>query len=81
MPRQNNGPFDRAHWWKSSRSGGSGGACVMFTDGPLRSHGIIGVRDSKDRDAAGEMVGPILAFNGDAWRSFNAAVQAGQFDR
>lgn len=75
MSSKNNGPFARAHWWKSTRSGGSGGACVEFTDGPLRTHGVIGVRDTKDQGN-----GPIIAVSGPAWAAFAAAVKGGQFD-
>jgi Domain of unknown function (DUF397) len=64
----------RAVWRKSSRSGGNGGQCVevaLFrTGGP----GTCLVRDSKDPE------GPALAFTTDEWRSFAAAVKAGQFD-
>ncbi|MGW2543182.1 DUF397 domain-containing protein [Kitasatospora sp. NPDC001574] len=58
-----------ARWIKSSYSGG-GGACVEVADG---CPGLMPVRDSKDPD------GPALRFPADAWRSFVAAVRAGEF--
>jgi hypothetical protein len=54
-----------AVWRKSSRSSGNGGDCVEVA-GNLP--GVIGVRDSKDRQ------GPVLTFEPAAWRSFVAEV-------
>ncbi|MFG3641846.1 DUF397 domain-containing protein [Micromonospora sp. NPDC047762] len=50
-----------AQWRKSSRSNGSGGACVEVA-GNLP--GLVGVRDSKDP------TGPVLVFAPDTWRAF-----------
>ncbi|SDT81675.1 protein of unknown function [Streptomyces sp. TLI_053] len=56
--------------WRKSTYSGNGGNCVEVTaDFP----GLVPVRDSKDP------VGPALVFPSDAWRSFVAAVQAGEF--
>ncbi|WP_327072799.1 DUF397 domain-containing protein [Kitasatospora purpeofusca] len=56
-------------WHKSSYST-NGGECVeVASDIP----GLVPVRDSKDPS------GPVLAFPSDAWHSFVAAVQAGEF--
>lgn len=50
-----------ARWRKSSRSNGSGGACVEVAD---NLPGLVAVRDSKDPD------GPVLVFEPGAWRAF-----------
>ncbi|MGC4857178.1 DUF397 domain-containing protein [Micromonospora sp. DT4] len=50
-----------ARWRKSSRSNGSGGACVEVAD---NLSGLVAVRDSKDPD------GPVLVFEPEAWRAF-----------
>lgn len=55
-------------WRKSSRSNGSGQACVEVGGG-----GVIGVRDTKDRD------GGTLTFTQPAWRAFVDKVKSGQF--
>ncbi|MER7701850.1 DUF397 domain-containing protein [Kitasatospora sp. NPDC097605] len=63
-------PNASIHWRKSSYST-NGGECVEVA----ASHPTgVPVRDSKDLD------GPILLFPTPAWRSFVAAVQAGEFD-
>ncbi|MFC6015899.1 DUF397 domain-containing protein [Plantactinospora solaniradicis] len=50
-----------ATWRKSTRSGNNGGNCVEVAD---NLPGVVGVRDSKDRQ------GPALVFGPDAWRAF-----------
>ncbi|MFF0154474.1 DUF397 domain-containing protein [Micromonospora sp. NPDC005203] len=50
-----------ARWRKSTRSNGSGGACVEVAD---NLPGVVAVRDSKDPS------GPALFFAPDAWRAF-----------
>lgn len=61
--------LSNAMWFKASYSN-NGGTCVEVTaDFP----GLVPVRDSKDPQ------GPALVFPSDAWRSFVAAVQAGDF--
>ncbi|GIG91271.1 DUF397 domain-containing protein [Plantactinospora endophytica] len=50
-----------AIWRKSTRSGNNGGNCVEVAS---NLPGVVGVRDSKDRQ------GPVLAFAPDAWRAF-----------
>jgi hypothetical protein len=57
-----------ARWRKSTRSGGNGGNCVEVA----KLAGTIGVRDSKDVDAA------VLAFEPTSWSAFVASVRAGQ---
>ncbi|MEU4333768.1 DUF397 domain-containing protein [Micromonospora lupini] len=59
-----------ARWRKSTRSNGSGGACVEVAD---NLPGLVAVRDSKDP------TGPVLVFAPDAWRAFVGlgAVRAG----
>ncbi|MFE2721164.1 DUF397 domain-containing protein [Kitasatospora sp. NPDC059327] len=56
--------------WRASSYSGSGGQCVEVADG---HPGLVPVRDSKDPS------GPALLFPADAWRSFIAAVHAGEF--
>ncbi|WP_030398565.1 DUF397 domain-containing protein [Kitasatospora purpeofusca] len=56
-------------WQKSSYSG-NGGNCVEIAPDFVD---LLSVRDSKDPS------GPVLAFPTDAWHSFVAAVQAGEF--
>ncbi|MFJ4792593.1 DUF397 domain-containing protein [Kitasatospora purpeofusca] len=61
--------LSRASWFKSTHSD-NGGTCVEVTaDFP----GVVPVRDSKDP------TGPALLFPSDAWHSFVAGVQAGEF--
>jgi hypothetical protein len=50
-----------AQWRKSTRSGSSGGDCVEVAD---NLPGVVGVRDSKDRD------GGTLTFAPEQWRAF-----------
>ncbi|MER7169705.1 DUF397 domain-containing protein [Micromonospora sp. NPDC000207] len=50
-----------ARWRKSSYSGGNGGNCVEVAD---NLPGVVGVRDSKDRE------GGTLTFTPTAWRAF-----------
>jgi hypothetical protein len=76
MRPKNSDLFTAAQWWKSSRSAGSnGGACVEFTDSALTTHGVVGVRDTKDHGR-----GPIIAVSGTAWRNFLTVVRDGQVD-
>ncbi|MEV5542473.1 DUF397 domain-containing protein [Saccharopolyspora shandongensis] len=49
-----------ARWRTSSRSNGQGGMCVEVGSGP----GIVGVRDTKDRDGA------VLVFPRQQWAAF-----------
>ncbi|QIZ35602.1 DUF397 domain-containing protein [Saccharopolyspora sp. ASAGF58] len=63
--------FSQAHWRKSRRSGGTGGACVEVA----RVVNAAGVRDSKLGDAS-----PILPFTNRAWAAFLSDVKAGEFD-
>ncbi|MEV0003349.1 DUF397 domain-containing protein [Micromonospora sp. NPDC050980] len=50
-----------ARWRTSTRSSTNGGNCVEVADNLA---GVVGVRDSKDRD------GGVLAFRPAAWRAF-----------
>ncbi|MFE9205227.1 DUF397 domain-containing protein [Micromonospora sp. NPDC007230] len=54
-----------ARWRKSTRSNGSGGACIEVAD---NLPGVVAVRDSKDPS------GPVLVVSPDAWRVFVARV-------
>lgn len=63
---------DRSHetvWRKSTYSNGDGD-CVEVAEGTA---GIVPVRDSKDP------AGPVLGFTPEAWQSFVAGVQVGDF--
>jgi len=57
-------------WRKSTRSSG-GDNCVEVA---VAADGTVGVRDSKNPDAA------ILAFPDHAWADFVAGVRQGEFD-
>lgn len=63
--------FTGAVWRKSSRSQGSGDACVEVAD--LDEH--VAVRDSKNPS------GPALAFDRLTWSVFAQAAKTGRFDR
>ncbi|MFF7588722.1 DUF397 domain-containing protein [Kitasatospora purpeofusca] len=56
--------------WRKSSYSGNGGNCVEIAPDFVD---FLPVRDSKDPE------GPTLNFPTDAWRSFVAAVQAGEF--
>ncbi|MEV0052813.1 DUF397 domain-containing protein [Saccharopolyspora shandongensis] len=56
-------------WRKSSRSNETHN-CVEVGFAP----GLVGVRDTKDRD------GGTLAFSWSAWRDFGAKLRSGAFD-
>ncbi|MFD4534712.1 DUF397 domain-containing protein [Kitasatospora sp. NPDC058397] len=58
-----------ASWIKSSHSNNGGDCVEVATDFP----NLAPVRDSKNPE------GPALVFPADAWSSFIAAVQAGEF--
>ena len=63
--------LSRATWWKSSRSGGSGGnACVEVGFAGT----AVGVRDTKDRD------GGALAVSVPQWAAFISTVKTGALD-
>ncbi|MFI0463393.1 MULTISPECIES: DUF397 domain-containing protein [Saccharopolyspora] len=63
--------FTQAHWRKSSRSNGGGGACVMVA----RIPGAAGVKDSKLGSAS-----PVLPFTTSAWSAFLRDVKTGKHD-
>ncbi|HUZ23939.1 MAG TPA: DUF397 domain-containing protein [Streptosporangiaceae bacterium] len=63
--------LSRARWFKSSLSNGQGGNCVEVAS---NVPGIVGVRDSKDKD------GPVLTFTPEEWHAFAAGIRDGQFD-
>ncbi|WP_328958134.1 DUF397 domain-containing protein [Kitasatospora purpeofusca] len=56
--------------WRKSSYSGNGGNCVEIAPDFVD---LLPVRDSKDPE------GPALVFPADAWRSFIAGVQAGEF--
>jgi hypothetical protein len=60
---------DSTRWFKSSRSAGNG-ACVEVAF----LSGAVAVRDSK------HPTGPVLGFEGNAWRNFIEAVRTGEYD-
>ncbi|WP_326556317.1 DUF397 domain-containing protein [Micromonospora sp. NBC_01796] len=55
-----------ATWRKSTRSSNGGDTCVEVAD---NLPGIVGVRDSKDRQ------GPALTFDPTAWQAFVTTVK------
>ena len=58
-----------AVWRKSTRSDNGGATCVeVATNLP----GVVGVRDSKDRQ------GPVLTFGPEAWTAFAGAAASGR---
>ncbi|MEV4479626.1 DUF397 domain-containing protein [Micromonospora coxensis] len=57
-----------AIWRKSTRSSGNGGDCVEVAD---NLPGVVGVRDSKDRQ------GPVLTFAPASWAAFVRSVRRG----
>jgi len=59
-----------ARWRTSSYSSANGGQCVEVAQDAAAA---VAVRDSKDPQ------GPVLAFTPGEWRSFTAAVKAGEF--
>ena len=63
--------LSRAVWHKSTRSNGSGGACVEVA---RNLPGIVAVRDSKNPH------GPVLTLESAGWREFVADVKAGRHD-
>jgi hypothetical protein len=71
MPTDGNPILRGAHWVKSSRSAGNGGACVEVA---RNLPGVVGVRDSNDP------TGPTLAFAPAAWLAFTSAVKDDQLD-
>jgi hypothetical protein len=62
--------IDPATWRKSTRSNGSADACVEVG----RGHGVVGVRDTKDRT-----IGPLVVAAAN-WAKFAERIKAGQFD-
>jgi len=62
-----------ARFRKSKRSDGTG-SCVEVADNLLDEHGLVLVRDSKNR------AGAVLAFTAKEWQAFTAGVHAGEFD-
>jgi uncharacterized protein DUF397 len=64
--------FSQAYWRKSSRSGGTGGACVEIA----LVVNAAGVRDSKLGEAS-----PVLAFDRRTWTSFLMSIKAGELGR
>ena len=59
-------------WFTSSYSD-NGGACVEVAANLAPTHGIVPVRDSKDRS------GPALTFTTEAWTAFLTGIRKGDF--
>lgn len=59
-------------WYKSSYSD-NGGTCVEVAANLVASCGVVPVRDSKSPS------GPVLNVSTDAFSSFVASIQAGEF--
>ncbi|MFE6742336.1 DUF397 domain-containing protein [Streptomyces tubercidicus] len=60
-------------WYKSSYSA-NGGQCIEVAANLAASRGVVPVRDSKNPS------GPVLNLPTDAFSSFVASIQAGEFD-
>lgn len=63
--------LSRAMSWRKSSFSNGGGACVEVAS---NVPGIVGVRDSKDKD------GLVLTFTPEEWHAFAAGIRDGQFD-
>jgi hypothetical protein len=63
--------LSRALSWRKSSFSNGGGACVEIAS---NVPGVVGVRDSKDKD------GPVLTFAPEEWQAFAAGIRDGQFD-
>ncbi|HEY9472517.1 MAG TPA: DUF397 domain-containing protein [Mycobacteriales bacterium] len=63
--------LSRAVWRKSTRSG-NGNACVEVADNLAAEHGVVLVRDSKNR------TGPALRFTATEWAAFVSRVKTGE---
>lgn len=64
--------LDQAIWRKSTRSN-NGGACVEVATN-LTAHGVVLVRDTKNRDAGHLTLTPAT------WQNFTDSIRAGEFD-
>nr|WP_075022948.1 DUF397 domain-containing protein [Actinomadura madurae] len=58
-----------AQWRISSHSGGGNSSCVEVA---LNVPGVVGVRDSLDRD------GPVLVVSPSAWRALTSRIKNGE---
>jgi hypothetical protein len=67
-------PFSsaRLEWRKASRSTGSGNDCVELS----QAEGMIGVRDSKMRDAQGRNVSHVFELTRTQWRSLSERIKS-----
>jgi hypothetical protein len=63
---------DSPRWFTSSYSD-NGGQCVEVAANLAPTHGIVPVRDSKDRS------GPALTFTTEAWTAFLTGIRKGDF--
>jgi hypothetical protein len=63
---------DSPRWFTSSYSN-NGGQCVEVAANLAPAHGIVPVRDSKDRS------GPALTFTTEAWTAFLTGIRMGDF--
>ncbi|KZM72818.1 DUF397 domain-containing protein [Nocardia terpenica] len=63
--------LSKAHWFKSTRSGG-GKDCVEVA---FLGEDLVGVRDSKNP------TGPALVFTPTEWVAFTSELKDGEFDR
>ena len=60
-------------WFKSSYSGGTGDNCVEVAD-LTKTHGAIGVRDSKDKS------GPALLLSPQQWQGLLCFIRSSEAD-
>ncbi|MGB2572318.1 DUF397 domain-containing protein [Micromonospora citrea] len=59
--------------WRTSSRSNDQGLCVEVADNLVRSHGVVGIRDSKDPDGPALVVGP------PGWAAFVEAIRLGGF--
>jgi hypothetical protein len=59
--------------WHTSSYSENGGQCVEVAANLAATHGVVPVRDSKDRS------GPALSFTAEAWTAFVSGVREGEF--
>lgn len=65
----------RPEWIKAAASGSSSGCVEMRLAGPM-----VGIRDSKHRNAAGEVTSPVLEVSPADFATFISGVKAGEFN-
>lgn len=73
-PAEAAGLFPEDGWNKSTFSDPSGVGCVQINRDAIPIHGVLGLRDSKQPEAA------TLVFDQQEWTAFLSGAQSGEFD-